>query len=107
MPSAVAAGPGTSPRRWGQLAVRTSPDDGDDCPSESAGAILLAVVHEPEIASRLFVSVRTVESHRAHILVKLRLSTAPTSSTTPGTGLLRPETELDRLPSPGRQHRTR
>jgi two-component system response regulator NreC len=37
---------------------------------------LLALGHtNQEIASRLFLSVRTVETHRAHIMQKLRIST--------------------------------
>jgi two-component system response regulator NreC len=37
---------------------------------------LVALGHtNPEIATQLFLSVRTVESHRAHIHQKLRVST--------------------------------
>lgn len=37
---------------------------------------LLALGHtNQEIAERLVVSVRTVESHRAHVMTKLRVST--------------------------------
>jgi two-component system response regulator NreC len=37
---------------------------------------LLALVHtNQEIAKSLFISVRTAETHRAHIMQKLRIST--------------------------------
>jgi hypothetical protein len=35
----------------------------------------LARAHEQEIAKMLYISVRTAEAHRAHIMRKLRLST--------------------------------
>ena len=45
---------------------------------------LLALGHtNQEIAKMLFISVRTAETHRAHIMQKLRLTTRPSSSATP------------------------
>ena len=52
---------------------------GDDDPLSGREREVLALLAlgytNQEIADRLFVSVRTVEAHRAHILTKLRLST--------------------------------
>ena len=47
---------------------------------------LLALGHtNQEIAKQLYISVRTAETHRAHIMQKLRLRAAPSSSATRST----------------------
>lgn len=51
---------------------------GDEALSDREVEVLSLLAHgytNPEIAEKLVVSVRTVESHRSHILTKLRLST--------------------------------
>jgi DNA-binding NarL/FixJ family response regulator len=93
----VAAGEAyVAPALGAKLAVRSEPDDDDEL-SEREREVLALLARgytNQEIASRLFVSVRTVESHRAHILVKLRLSTrADLVNYALETGLLGPETE--------------
>ena len=46
---------------------------------------MLALGHtNQEIAQQLYISVRTAETHRAHIMRKLRLSTRATASESPG-----------------------
>ena len=57
---------------------RSAPAEED--PSQIASGVLRlpALGHtNQEIAEALFLSVRTVETHRAHIMQKLRISTAP------------------------------
>lgn len=66
------------PRIGAQLAVEAARPQAPDDLSERERQVLglLARGHtNQEIAGRLFLSVRTVESHRAHILTKLRLNT--------------------------------
>jgi len=93
----VAAGHAyVAPALGARLAVRPEPDDDDELSDREREVLSLLArgYTNQEIASRLFVSVRTVESHRAHILVKLRLSTrAELVNYALETGLLRPETE--------------
>lgn len=85
-----------APTLGAKLAVHVE-HDGDDELSEREREVLGLLARgytNQEIASRLFVSVRTVESHRAHILVKLRLSTrSDLVNYALETGLLRPEPE--------------
>lgn len=93
----VAAGqPYVAPALGAKLAVQTEPQADDDL-SEREREVLSLLARgytNQEIASRLFVSVRTVESHRAHILTKLRLSTrADLVNYALESGLLRPENE--------------
>ncbi len=60
-------------RRWEELARAEA-----DPPSDREREVLrlLALGHtNHEIAAMLFISVRTAETHRAHIMQKLRLST--------------------------------
>ena len=46
------------------------------CPNESATLSLLALGYtNQEIGKKLFISVRTVDTHRAHIMRKLQLDT--------------------------------
>ncbi|MEA2428337.1 MAG: two-component system, NarL family, response regulator NreC [Thermoleophilaceae bacterium] len=55
---------------------RKEPDDDGLTDREREVLTLVALGHtNPEIASQLYLSVRTVESHRAHIQQKLRTST--------------------------------
>lgn len=86
-----------APALGAKLAVHTEPDVDDELSErerEVLGLLARGYTNQ-EIASRLFVSVRTVESHRAHILVKLRLSTrADLVNYALETGLLRPEPEV-------------
>lgn len=66
------------PRMGAQLAVEPTPAEPADDLSEREREVLALLARgytNQEIAARLFVSVRTVESHRSHILTKLRLST--------------------------------
>jgi len=93
----VASGqPYVAPALGAKLAVAGEPEPEDDL-SEREREVLELLARgytNQEIASRLFVSVRTVESHRAHILNKLRLSTrADLVSYALESGLLRPESE--------------
>ena len=93
----VASGqPYVAPALGAKLAVAAEPEPEDDL-SEREREVLELLARgytNQEIASRLFVSVRTVESHRAHILNKLRLSTrADLVSYALESGLLRPESE--------------
>jgi DNA-binding NarL/FixJ family response regulator len=94
----VAAGQAyVAPALGAKLAVHAERESDDEL-SEREREVLSLLARgytNQEIASRLFVSVRTVESHRAHILVKLRLSTrADLVSYALETGLLRPEPEV-------------
>ena len=86
-----------APALGAKLAVHAEPDVDDELSErerEVLGLLARGYTNQ-EIASRLFVSVRTVESHRAHILVKLRLSTrADLVNYALETGLLRPEPEV-------------
>jgi two-component system response regulator NreC len=67
------------PQLGARLAARPAePDgDGDGLSERETGVLeLIALGHtNTEIAQQLYLSVRTVESHRAHIQQKLRLST--------------------------------
>jgi two-component system response regulator NreC len=67
------------PQLGARLAAEPAePDAGDDDLSERETGVLelIALGHtNTEIAQQLYLSVRTVESHRAHIQQKLRLST--------------------------------
>lgn len=66
------------PRIGAQLAVegqrKSVPGDLSEREREVLGLLARGYTNQ-EIASRLFVSVRTVESHRSHILTKLHLNT--------------------------------
>jgi two-component system response regulator NreC len=92
----VAAGESyVAPSLGAKLAVSRPSTAPDDDLSEREREVLVLLARgftNQEIASRLFVSVRTVESHRAHILTKLRLSTrSDLVSYALDKGLLRPE----------------
>jgi two-component system response regulator NreC len=92
----VAAGESyVAPSLGAKLAVSRASTGEDDDLSEREREVLVLLARgytNQEIASRLFVSVRTVESHRAHILTKLRLSTrSDLVSYALDKGLLRPE----------------
>jgi two-component system response regulator NreC len=66
------------PQLGARLAAEPATPDTDDDLSERETEVLklIALGHtNTEIAGQLFLSVRTVESHRAHIQQKLRLST--------------------------------
>jgi two-component system, NarL family, response regulator NreC len=66
------------PRLGARLATEPEADGPPDDLSEREAEVLrlIALGHtNAEIASQLFLSIRTVESHRAHIQQKLRLST--------------------------------
>jgi two-component system, NarL family, response regulator NreC len=66
------------PRLGARLATEPEQDGPPDDLSEREAEVLrlIALGHtNAEIASQLFLSIRTVESHRAHIQQKLRLST--------------------------------
>jgi two-component system response regulator NreC len=66
------------PQLGARLAAEPPKSDADDGLSgrETEVLQLIALGHtNPEIAEQLYLSVRTVESHRAHIQQKLRLST--------------------------------
>jgi DNA-binding NarL/FixJ family response regulator len=93
----VASGqPYVAPALGAKLAVAAEPETDDDL-SEREREVLELLARgytNQEIASRLYVSVRTVESHRAHILNKLRLSTrADLVNYALESGLLRPADE--------------
>jgi two-component system response regulator NreC len=66
-----------NPRLGAQLAARPpGPPAGELSPREQEVLRLIALGHtNTEIAGALYLSVRTVETHRAHIQQKLRLST--------------------------------
>jgi two-component system response regulator NreC len=66
-----------NPRLGARVASEPPPGPPDDLTEREAGVLkLIALGHtNAEIAGQLFLSVRTVESHRAHIQQKLRLST--------------------------------
>jgi DNA-binding NarL/FixJ family response regulator len=89
----VAAGHAyVAPSLGAKLAVQATHQEDDELSDREREvlALLAGGYTNQEIASRLFVSVRTVESHRAHILVKLRLSTrAELVNYALETGLLR------------------
>jgi two-component system response regulator NreC len=66
------------PRLGARLATEPEQDGPPDDLSEREAEVLrlIALGHtNAEIASQLFLSIRTVESHRAHVQQKLRLST--------------------------------
>jgi len=85
-----------APALGAKLAVQVDPSTDDEL-SEREREVLALLARgytNQEIAARLFVSVRTVESHRAHILNKLRLSTrADLVNYALESGLLRPDAE--------------
>lgn len=62
------------PRLAARLVVREPEDDLTDRERQILRLIALGYTNQ-EIASQLFLSVRTIEAHRRHILDKLRLST--------------------------------
>jgi len=75
---AVANEPYVQPRMGAMLAIQTAQDGPPDDLSEREFEVLrlIALGHtNAEIATRLYLSVRTVESHRAHVQRKLRLHT--------------------------------
>src|SRR3954468_22314516 len=77
--AAVAGQTYLQPQLGARLAAEPSkPESGDDDLSDRETEVLhlIALGHtNTEIAEQLYLSVRTVESHRAHIQQKLRLST--------------------------------
>jgi len=85
-----------APALGAKLAVQADPTTDDEL-SEREREVLALLARgytNQEIAARLYVSVRTVESHRAHILNKLRLSSrADLVNYALESGLLRPEAE--------------
>jgi two-component system, NarL family, response regulator NreC len=66
-----------NPRLGARIASAPPPDPPDDLSQREVDVLrLIALGHtNAEIAEQLFLSVRTVETHRSHILQKLRLST--------------------------------
>jgi two-component system, NarL family, response regulator NreC len=66
-----------TPRLGAKLASEPPPGRPDDLSEREVGVLrLIALGHtNAEIAERLFLSVRTVETHRAHIQQKLNIST--------------------------------
>jgi two-component system, NarL family, response regulator NreC len=66
-----------NPRLGARIASETLPEPLDDLSRREVDVLrLIALGHtNAEIAERLYLSVRTVETHRAHIQQKLRLST--------------------------------
>ena len=66
-----------TPRLGARIASETSDGPRGDLSERELDVLkLIALGHtNAEIASQLFLSVRTVETHRAHIQAKLRLST--------------------------------
>jgi two-component system response regulator NreC len=77
--AAVAGRTYLQPQLGARLAAEPAdpaPSDGDLSERETGVLELIALGHtNTEIAERLYLSVRTIESHRAHIQQKLRLST--------------------------------
>ena len=67
---------------------RTSEDGVDTLTAREREVLqLIAEGHTNQhIADELFISVKTVEAHKAHIMDKLKAATAPTSSATPSSG---------------------
>ncbi|HUZ83722.1 MAG TPA: response regulator transcription factor [Gaiellales bacterium] len=86
--------PYVHPTIGAKLALEAAHEEPSDDLSEREREVLGLLAHgytNQEIALRLFVSVRTVESHRSHILTKLRLTTrADLVRYALETGLLRP-----------------
>jgi two-component system response regulator NreC len=66
-----------NPRLGARVASEPPPGPPDDLSEREVGVLrLIALGHtNAEIGEQLYLSVRTVESHRAHIQQKLRLST--------------------------------
>jgi two-component system response regulator NreC len=66
-----------NPKRGARIASEPPPGPPDDLSEREVDVLrLIALGHtNAEIAQQLFLSVRTVETHRAHIQQKLRLST--------------------------------
>ena len=77
-----------NPRLGARIAAEPPPGPPDDLSEREVEVLrLIALGHtNVEIAEQLFLSVRTVETHRAHIQQKLRLSTARSSCTTRSSG---------------------
>jgi len=74
--SAAAGESYLNPRLGARLASQPSPDQDDLSEREVEVLRLIALGHtNAEIAGKLYLSVRTVETHRAHIQQKLRRST--------------------------------
>jgi two-component system response regulator NreC len=75
--SAAAGQTYLQPALGARLAAEPEPGDEDDLSERETEVLrLIALGHtNAEIAEQLFLSVRTVESHRAHIQQKLRLTT--------------------------------
>jgi two-component system response regulator NreC len=76
----MAAGGGTylHPRLGARLAAEPDPDSAKDALTDREREVLrlIALGHtNSEVAAQLYLSVRTVESHRAHIQQKLQLQT--------------------------------
>jgi two-component system response regulator NreC len=66
-----------NPRLGAQIASEPVPGHFDDLSEREVGVLRLIVLGytNSEIAERLYLSVRTVETHRAHIQQKLKIST--------------------------------
>jgi two-component system response regulator NreC len=75
--SAAAGESYLNPRLGARIASTPPPGPPDDLSEREVGVLkLIALGHtNAEIAEQLFLSVRTVETHRSHIQQKLRLST--------------------------------
>jgi two-component system, NarL family, response regulator NreC len=74
--NAAAGEPYLNPRLGARIAAEPPPGPPDDLSEREAEVLrLIALGHtNSEIAGQLYLSVRTVETHRAHIQQKLRLS---------------------------------